>query len=147
VRAQYRNYDSNASDNQIKPGIRLVNGGTTAVSLSAVKVRYWFTKDAGATTFAIWCDYAFLGCGSVTRSIVPVSPARTNADHYLEVGWTGGTLAAGANTGDLQLRLNKTDWSAFNEANDFSRGTSTNFTDSTTVTVYVNGTRVWGNEP
>ena len=124
-----------------------MNGGTTAVSLSTVKVRYWFTKDAGATTFSTWCDYAFLGCGSVTRTVVAVSPARTNADHYLEVGWTSGTLAAGANSGDLQLRLNKTDWSSFSETNDYSRGTGTSFADSTTVSVYVNGTRVWGTEP
>jgi hypothetical protein len=73
----------------------------------------------------------------------------TGADHYLEVGFTSGagSLAAGASTGDIQNRFNKTDWSTFNQANDYSYGTATAYADTTTVTVYVNGTLVWGTEP
>ena len=47
-----------------------------------------------------------------------------------------------------QLRLNKTDFSNFNETNDYSYGTNTgNPIDSTKVTAYVNGSLVWGTEP
>jgi cellulose 1,4-beta-cellobiosidase len=147
VKAQYKNNDSSATDNQVKPGLQLVNAGSSAVSLSSVKVRYWFTRDGGSSTVNTWCDHAVVGCGSITRTVAAVSPARANADMYVEVGFTGGSLAAGATTGDIQLRFAKSDWSAFNEADDYSRGTNTSFADSTRVTVYVNGALVWGTEP
>ncbi len=36
----------------------------------------------------------------------------------------------------------------FNQANDYSfNPADTSFTDSTTVTLYLNGTLVWGTEP
>jgi endoglucanase len=138
VKAQYRNYDRNVTDNQIKPGLQLVNPGTTPVALASVKVRYWFTRDGGSSTVNTWCDYARMGCGAITRRV---------ADGYLEVGFTGGTLAPGASTGDIQLRLSKADWSAFDEANDHSWGTATSYADWTRITAYVNGARVWGTEP
>jgi endo-1,4-beta-xylanase len=66
---------------------------------------------------------------------------------YLEVGFTGGTLAPGASTGDIQLRFAKADWSPLDETDDYSYGTNTVYADSTRVTAYVNGSRVWGSEP
>ncbi len=44
--------------------------------------------------------------------------------------------------------MNKSDWTSFNESNDFSwRTASRTFTDSSKVTVYVDGKLVWGQEP
>jgi chitodextrinase len=148
VKAQYKNNDASPTDNQIKPGIQLVNTGTTTVTLSTVTVRYWFSKEAGASTFATWCDYALKGCGNITQKIVAVT-GKANADSYFEVGFTSGagTLAPGANTGDIQNRFNKTDWSSFTESNDYSYGTGTSYADNAKMTVYVNGTLVWGTEP
>jgi hypothetical protein len=45
-------------------------------------------------------------------------------------------------------RMNKSDWQNFNEANDYSYdGTKTSFADWNKVTLYRNGTLVWGVEP
>jgi endoglucanase len=147
VKARYRTNDANATNNEAKPVLQLVNTGTAPVSLAAVKLRYYFTRDGGSTTVKSWCDWAQLGCGSITRSVQAIAPARPSADRYLEVGFTGGTLAGGTSTGDIQLRLAKGDWSAFDEADDYSRGTNTTLADWSKVAVFVDGTRRWGTSP
>jgi cellulose 1,4-beta-cellobiosidase len=147
VKAQYKNNDTSPGDNQIKPGLQLVNTGSTPVNLPTVTIRYWFTSDGGAPTFTTNCDYAALGCGTLTQKVVTMPTAKTGADHYLEVAFTSGTLAAGASTGDIQNRLNKTDWSNFNENDDYSHATNTTYTDAPKITVYINGTLTYGTEP
>ncbi|MFJ7497167.1 hypothetical protein ACIQZB_39755 [Streptomyces sp. NPDC097727] len=72
-------------------------------------------------------DGARVRCG---RS-PPPPPARG-----LEVGFSSGTPAAGASTGEIQLRLNKTDRSHFDEADDYSRGTNTAYADASKIAVY-----------
>jgi len=149
LKAQHKNNDSSPTDNQIKPGLSLVNGGTSAVALSTVTIRYYFTGEAGATSYSTWCDHASIGCGNVTHRVVALATPVTGADRYLEIGFApaAGNLAAGANIGEIQARFNKTDWSAFNEVNDYSYGTNTAFADATRVTVFVSGALVWGTPP
>ncbi|MFF8401189.1 glycoside hydrolase family 6 protein [Streptomyces sp. NPDC015684] len=147
LKAQYKNNDSASGDNQIKPGLQLVNTGTGAVDLSRVTVRYWFTGESSSVGFQTWCDYAQVGCSTVKTSVTTLPAGRTGADHSLDVTFASGSLAAGANTGDIQLRLAKADWSDFNETDDYSRGTGTSYADAPKVTVYVGGTLVWGTEP
>jgi hypothetical protein len=149
VKAQYKNLDSSPGDNQIKPGLQVVNTGTTPLALSTVTMRYWFTSDGGANTFSTNVDYAVIGSGNVTHSVVAMPAAKTGADHYLLVGFTAGagSLAAGASTGEIQNRFNKTDWSNFTETNDYSYATNTSYADAPKVTVYINGTLAYGTEP
>ncbi|WP_329298172.1 glycoside hydrolase family 6 protein [Streptomyces sp. NBC_00659] len=147
LKAQYKNNDSSTGDNGIRPGLKLVNGGSGAVDLSKVTIRYWFTGESSSAGYQTFCDWAQLGCSTVKTSVSAVSPSRTGADHYLEVGFTSGSLAAGADSGDLQLRMAKSDWSNFDESNDYSRGAGTSYADAAKVTVYVSGTLAWGTEP
>ena len=78
-----------------------------------------------------------------------MSPARTNADFYLQVSFAAaaGNLAAGANTGNIQTRFHKNDFSNYNEANDYSYIASTSFMPTTKVTAYRLGVLVYGTEP
>ena len=149
LKAQYRNNDSSPGDNQIGPVLRLVNTGTAAVDLSDVTVRYWFSGESGASTYSTWCDWAVIGCGGLTHRVATAGAAGPGAGHYLEAGFTGaaGSLAAGASTGEIQLRLNKTDWSNFDETDDYSRGTNTSYADAPKVAVYVDGALAWGTAP
>ncbi|HET6706910.1 glycoside hydrolase family 9 protein [Amycolatopsis sp.] len=138
---------SGTTDNQIRTSLQIVNRGSTAVALTGVTARYWFTGDATNPGYQIWCDYAVLGCGNVTLRVVKLSTPRPGADAYVEVAFSGGTLAAGANTGELQIRVAKTGWSPFNQADDHSYRAATAFSDLATVTAYQAGVLAWGTEP
>ncbi len=146
VKVQYKNLDTAASDNQIKPGLAIVNTSTSSVDLSTVTARYYFTRDGGSSTVNVWCDWAAMGCGNVKWKVVPMSSPKAGADTYLEVTFVG-SLAAGKATGDIQLRMSKGDWSAFNETNDYSRNTSTTYADNAKITAYRSGALAWGTEP
>ena len=58
-----------------------------------------------------------------------------------------GSLAPGESTGEIQARFNKDNWSNFGEADDYSFDpTKLSFADWDRVTVYQNGTLIWGSE-
>jgi hypothetical protein len=147
LKVQYRAGDTNVGDNQIKPHLAVVNTTTSSVSLSELKLRYWYTVD-GDKPQNYWCDYATLGCANITARFIKMTAPVTGADYYLEVGFTGGTLAPGASTGEIQNRFSKSDWTNYNESGDYSfDATKTAFADWSRVTLYRNGTLVWGTEP
>jgi hypothetical protein len=152
IRLQYRCGDATKpSDGWIRPQINLFNDSAADVPLAEVTVRYWYTIDTVAPqSFA--CDAALVGaagCGNVTGTFSAVSPPRSGADSVLDIGFlpAAGTLAAGAQTQGILLRVNKTDFSSYNELNDFSYTSSSTFADAIHIAVYHNGTLVWGAEP
>lgn len=148
LKAEYRPSDPNATDNTIGPRLRLSDVGATPVPLPNVTVRYWFTNE-GATSLRYTCDWVAMGCSNVTSKFVRLPTAVPGADTYLEIGFAepAPTLAPGADTGEIQGRINKIDWSNFNEGDDYSFKAQTEYADSTKITVYVGGQLVWGIEP
>ncbi|MGW4214361.1 glycoside hydrolase family 9 protein [Lentzea sp. NPDC004789] len=136
-----------ASSSQIGATLQLTNRGTTSVSLTTTTMRYWFTGDPASSTYQVWCDWAQLGCATVQARVVKLATPRPGADAYLEVAFTSGGLAAGASTGEIQLRVAKSDWSAFNQADDHSYRVSNSLTDFDRVTAYSGGVLAWGAEP
>ncbi|MET7421407.1 cellulose binding domain-containing protein [Dactylosporangium sp. NPDC005555] len=145
VRVQYRNNSVPTNDQEIKPGLQVVNGGSTALALNTVAVRYYFTRDGGS--YAIWCDWAVVGCGNLATRVVNLPSAVNGADAYIEVTFTGGSVAPGGNSGEVQLRVSRTDWQPVNETNDYSRGAGTSFADATTVPAFIGGSLAWGVVP
>ena len=137
VRLQYRTSAPGATTAQAEPWLRLFNDGTTSIALNQVKIRYYLT---GTESYRFACSWAVVSCSTVTGQFV----AQAGGKQYLEVGFSSGTLAPGANTGDMQLRFYRADWQNFTQSDDYSYGSQTAYTDWNKVTVHVNGALAWG---
>jgi hypothetical protein len=151
LKVQYLAADTSTMGQAVKPHYKVLNMGSTAVPLSQLTIRYWYTLDAPIDTEASQCDFATLGCNNIILSNVTLSPARTTADHYFQVAFApgaGNLAATSGNTGDIQIWFHKTGWSLYTQTNDPSfDATKTAYADWNKVTLYQNGTLVWGTEP
>ncbi|MDW7691179.1 carbohydrate-binding protein [Flammeovirgaceae bacterium SG7u.111] len=134
-------------DNSIHTYFDVANTGTDSVALGGLTIRYWFTAE-DYTPLDFWCDYAKLGKSNITSSFHKSTPARSGGYTYLELGFAQGLdLLPGTSTGDIMTRSAKSDWTAFDEADDYSYLPSGSYVENTQVTMYLDGILVWGEEP
>ncbi len=148
IKLQMFNGNSSATTNGIAPRIKLINTGTTAINLSEMKIRYYYTIN-GEKAQAFWCDYSTIGSSNVNGTFVKLSTPKTNADYYLEFSFKSGagTLNAGQSM-EVQGRFSKTDWTNYSQTDDYSFGDSnTSYADWSKTTVYISDILVWGMEP
>ncbi|HBU82848.1 MAG TPA: beta-mannosidase [Paenibacillus sp.] len=142
------NGNTSASTNGISPRFKVVNNGNSAIQLSDVKIRYYYTID-GEEAQSFWSDWGSVGSANVTSKFVKLATPVTGADYVLEVGFSSsaGTLHPGQSA-EIQARFSKNNWSNYNQANDYSfKASSTQFANHEQVTGYINGQLVWGIEP
>jgi len=137
--------DDLVNDQVIKPYFVMNNSGSS-LDLDDISFRYWFTADDDVEHITS-CDYAMVGCDKITA--VTYLNDTPDSSHYLEVSFedTAGTLFGDSETGELQLRLNQSDWSSYDEADDYSYTTANTFTNSEQITAYYQGELIWGQEP
>jgi putative nucleotidyltransferase with HDIG domain len=143
VQVNYRDVNPLPLTNQLMPEIEVVNTGKAPLNLAGISVRYWFTAD-GNSALKYTCYYEAAGCGTITGSFVKTGGH--DADNYLLLQLSG-TLAPGASTGMIQQRINKADFSNFDQTNDYSYGPSMATQAWTRITAYNNGQLIWGQEP
>ncbi|WP_445668186.1 X2-like carbohydrate binding domain-containing protein [Paenibacillus sp. FSL F4-0125] len=148
LKVQMYNGSLSASGNTLNPKFKLVNTSTSAVTLSDVKLRYYYTIDEEKPQ-SFFCDWSQVGSENVTGTFMKLPTAKSDADYYLEVGFTSAadTLAAGASI-DIQVRVSKNDWTNYTQTGDYSfNAVDTNYVEWTKAPAYVSGNLIWGSEP
>ena len=137
-----------ATSDEADPWFELVNNTSSAIPYSEITIDYYFS-DPSNETYDFGCAWAVVGCSNLTGTVQPLAGSSA-ADHYLQIsfGSYAGSLAPGANSGDMELRMWRADWQNINQSGDYSfNPADTSYTASNTVTAFENGTLVWGTEP
>ncbi len=152
VSVQFNNGNSPASSNSIYAKFKVTNTSGSAINLADLKLRYYYTQDADKT-LTFWCDHAGYLNGSnymdvtskVTGAFKVLSPAVTNADHYLEVSLSSdaGSLPAGGSI-EIQTRFARNDWTNFDQSNDLSYTPAGSYMDWQKISAFVGGTLAYG---
>jgi hypothetical protein len=147
VKVSYKCGIEDETKNTLRNTINIKNTGTSPVSLSDIKVRYWFTNDGSEQdTFA--CEYAVCGTSNVIGKVVKIDNPVDNADSYCEITFSNeaGKLAPGGSTGDIPFRIESK--SDYDKTNDYSYDSKmSSLGDNDKITAYVNGTLKYGVEP
>ncbi len=138
--------DGSATNGEIRPVLRIVNSGSAPIALSDLTLRYYFTRD-GSSPSTSACYWAALGCDNLTHQVHDLPGAVVGADSYFEVRFlaSAGTLGPGASTGDIKLAVHHSDWSPYNEGDDFSYlAGATSWTNANRVALFHENDLVWG---
>ncbi|MBN2442480.1 MAG: cellulase family glycosylhydrolase, partial [Spirochaetales bacterium] len=146
-RVEYKVPDLNADTNTIMANFRIINNSGTGVPWSELSLRYWYTRE-GSSDESFSCWYAEIGLEKVVGFFGDV--VGTEADRYLEIGFIDGTgtMQSGATSGEIQCGWHKSDWSVYDETDDYSYDeTKQSYASWDHITLYLNGTLVWGIEP
>lgn len=144
VKLAYRANFIDAISNQVGPQFKIMNGGSAPIPLSELSIRYYFTLE-NPQPLNFWCDYAALGCDKVAGRFVDDGQGH----FYLEATFTGAvSIPSGGDSGEVQVRFAKADWSNLDQSNDYSfDATKRAYTEWDHITVYRNGVLVWGTPP
>jgi hypothetical protein len=149
---QDRSHDNDNPDEQLYALFQILNNGTTAVPLSSLTMRYWLTDQAPTDPLVFACDWAQVNCSNITTKFVKLStPIAGKANTYLQINFTAaaGSIAPGQNSGEIQTRIHHTNYSLFNTSLTYSFISDPSFVykNTQTVTLYQNGSLIWGTEP
>ncbi|WP_438446397.1 glycoside hydrolase family 44 protein [Gorillibacterium sp. sgz5001074] len=137
---------TSASTQMITPELEIVNTGTSAVKLSDLKARYYFTIDGEKPfTIGFWTTTAK---ETVKTEFVKMPIPSVLADYYLEISFPNSTaeLKPGSKVG-VYTWINKNDWSSFEQTGDYSFVNNGSAADNPKATGYLAGSLAWGKEP
>jgi cellulose binding protein with CBM3 domain len=130
--------------------LQVVNDGPTPISLHDLELRYWFKPGSldptRKITQQIEIDYAAVGASNVKGYIDPPDQHGL-ATLRLQFADAAGSVKPYTSSGDIAVRLHKSDWSAYDQSGNFSFRSNTSLTNWDRVALYRAGVLVWGAEP
>ena len=136
ISVRTRNTSQTGQTNNLGFTLQIANDGPTPVNLSGLELRYWFTPGAlpAKVSQQVDIDYAAVGSKNVKTQIAPADH-RGVASVRLQFTETAGSIKPYTSSGDITVRVHKSDWSAYTQPG------------KPRVTLYSTGTLVWGTEP
>jgi hypothetical protein len=131
------------------PFIRLVNDSKSAVPLTALTARYYYSKEPSGTE-AFNCYWVSIGDCPVLAPTVfaDATPKTSTADRYMQLSFVASapTLAAG-DAVEIHDAFYIANYPSFTQTNDYSFVTNSDFVSSEHLTIYRGGVLIWGVEP
>lgn len=136
------------SENEIIANIIIFNVTKEPVSLSDVKVRYFYTQESSAKPI-FKCDYASFGKGNVSGNIIDIKEKSDNADKYLELGFRNKSdIIESGSYAEVRIIIRSNDQTRYNTENDWSVMKKVQeYTINNNVSGYLKGLLTWGVEP
>jgi hypothetical protein len=127
--------------------LQVVNDGPNAVELRDLELRYWFRPGPlEKRQQQIDVDYAAVGNTNI-RTDISAPDADGVAVIRIRFADQAGALKAYSSSGDIMLRVHKSDWSNYDQAGDFSFKRDAILSEWDHVGLYKGGQLVWGIEP
>jgi hypothetical protein len=151
---EYKTTESNTTTSSPHPWFRLYNNGSSGLLLSRVEIRYWYKYEGTGQGEQAYVDSSYkmlsgTNVGSYTNITITGGTFGTQ-DRYLKITFTDGAGTLNADTSayiEVQTRFNKSDWSAYDQSNDWSYANYSDYTSSNYTGVYIDGVLAWGYEP
>jgi subtilisin family serine protease len=151
VTLRFRNITATPTSNNINPSFNLINNDVEPIALSDLEVRYWYTVEGtqAETSIIDWAGRMPQGT-NISRHVQPSLQTTTLGGQTRYVRYLFAAAAGSLQQHEavqLDSRFNKSDWSNYNQTNDYSYSASSQFIEWERVTVYYRGQLVWGVEP
>lgn len=141
---QYRTANRDSQTQDSKPEFIIHNAGEISVPLDHLELFYWH-EEQPEQALVFHCDWAAVGCAGVLGDF----HTSETGESYLRIHFRPGLkpLDPGENSGEIKVRFNRADWSAYDQSVDYSFSPETEYKNWEKVTLYLDGELVWGREP
>ncbi len=141
-----RSTSPGAQTNNLGFVLQIVNDGPSPIDLHDVELRYWYKPGApGAgtkNTQQVDIDYAAVGSNNVKPQIGTVDQNGL-AIVRLQFADAAGSIKPYTSSGDIAVRLHKSDWSTYDQSANYSFKSNTTLSDWDHVGLYRAGALVW----
>jgi|GEM_PF-260389 len=147
LKVLFANKNNNTNSNSISATLQINNEGNVPLSYEDLSLRYWFTPE-GNSALNYWIDYAKLGTNKLSGQFINAA-GLGGSDTYFELNANPelGLLYPLSTTGSIDFRIAKSNWTTFNETDDYSFKPKAALAENNHITVYYKGQLIYGIEP
>ncbi|WP_417204463.1 stalk domain-containing protein [Acetoanaerobium sticklandii] len=147
IKVEKKTSNIDIETNSINHVIKITNLSDEPINLSDLKLRYYYTNE-GNKNQNFWCDWASIGSDSVVGAFYNFTPSLLNVDTYLEIRFANDAgVINNSQSIEVHSRVSKTDWTNYDQSNDYSFEANLDYTESDKITAYMNDNLISGIEP